>query len=274
MASRGLLQAVLMYGLMPLTFLCTDAIQNPTSPSPRSYNSETTVRGLPVHRVPLRHPSSSSPYCLAVSSTSNLPLGCNFLATQVWPSARVAARALQEYSTLPPPGAAAKTSMTICELGCGPGLPSLTAAAERHNVVATDVDELALQLVQAAAEEQGLSDRIITRKLDLVEFDRTGWEGEDEWMKVVDLFVMSDVFESEAVAIGAARFTKRAQSVSSNCRVWVFAQTDRAQREVYLKELQRMCPRDRSLGWSTYDQYNPEDRLWLCDLDETRVDYG
>ena len=42
------------------------------------------------------------------------------------------------------------------------GLPSLTAA-ERHNVVATDVDELALELVQAAADEQGLTDMVLTR---------------------------------------------------------------------------------------------------------------
>jgi hypothetical protein len=268
MALKGLIEALVMYGLS-LTVIHADAIQNPTSPSSRSHFE---VRGMPVHRVPLRQSSSSSPYCLAVSTTSNLPLGCNFLATQVWPSARVAARALQQYSTLTTSGAIAKTSMTICELGCGPGLPSLTAAAECHNVVATDVDELALELVQAAADEQGLGHRITTRKVDLVNCASTGWE--DDWMKSVDLFVMSDVFESKAVAIGAAKFTKKVLSTSTTSRVWVFAQTDRAQREVYRNELRRMYLRERYIGWSTYDEYNPEDRLWLCDLDETRVNYG
>jgi predicted nicotinamide N-methyase len=257
--------------------LVLEALQPPTRPSSRPSSpitDTTTVRGLPVHRVPLRQSSPSSPYCLAVSSIANLPPKCNFLATQVWPSARVAARALEQHAPNVAPSAVADAALTVCELGCGPGLPSLTAATLRHNVVATDVEELALDLVRAAATEQGVGDRIVTRKVDLVDMGSTCWEDDDDWIKAVDLFVMSDVFECEAVAIGAARLTQKVLSSSSRNKVWVFAQSDRAQREVYLKELKRIFPSSASLGWCTYDQYNPQDRLWLCDLDETRVDYG
>lgn len=320
----------------------------------------TTVRGLPVHRVPLerrrRRPrqrqrkdpdqerdangdsildvhdddtlatntTDASPYALAVSSISDLPSQSNFLATQVWPSARVAARALQQYiPTLierwrstrlmdPLPMTATSTAtaifpIVVCELGCGPGLPSLTAAAtlaENNNhdnhkirVVATDVDDLALHLVQAAAKEQGLDQVVSTRSYDLI---TASWE--DDWMPNVDLWVMSDVFESASIAKGAAQLTHRILSSTTmvtttativdqgedtdtktedGIRVWVFAQSDRAQREVYLEELRRLSSTSSwggssssSLAWSPMESYDPNNRLWLCDLDETRVDYG
>lgn len=126
-------------------------------------------------------------------------------------------------------------------------------------------------------------------------------------IKDVDLFVMSDVFECEAVAVGAARLTQRVlswtegsqddidninnnidgtrQSFRKKTRMWVFAQTDRAQREVYLRELRNLSlplseeeTGDSSssplLEWSAPGSYNLDDLLWLCDVDETLVDYG
>ena len=77
------------------------------------------IQGVDVHRVQLRK-TDSSPYCFALSSIVDLSPSNNYLATQVWPSARVASFAVEEY--LDP-------SMVAAELGCGPGLPSLTAAA-------------------------------------------------------------------------------------------------------------------------------------------------
>ena len=226
------------------------------------------------------------PYCFAVSSILNLPPSCNFLATQVWPSARVAARALEACGesilNADDKVAAAATTTTICELGCGPGLPSLTAAAAAASkdwehlscrVIATDIDELALDLVMAAAEEQGLQSIISTRIYDLVaaEWDST-------WMDDVDLFVMSDVFETQAIAKGAAKLTQHVlDNANSSSTMWVFAQSDRAQRELYLQELQRLYPEDETVwsrGWVSVENYDVNSRLWLCDLDETKVKYG
>lgn len=167
-----------------------------------------------------------------------------------------------------------KIAMTfkVCELGCGPGLPSLTAAATMANcqVIATDIDVMALDLVTAAAIEQNLSDSVMTRTYDLIQAD---WD--HEWMNTVDLFVMSDVFESSAIALGAARLTKHVLNGDSDARVWVFAQSDRAQREVYLSELQRLFPDDSQIraGWTAFDSYHADNRLWLCNLEETAVNY-
>mmetsp|Transcript_36257 Transcript_36257/g.54122 ORF Transcript_36257/g.54122 Transcript_36257/m.54122 type:complete len:128 (+) Transcript_36257:154-537(+) len=96
------------------------------------------VDGVRVHKVPLMHPADKEtsvaavPFCLAVSSTLDLPTKINFLSTQVWPSARVAARCLLE-SSVP-------SEWSVCELGCGPGLPSLSAATICQSVTATDLD--------------------------------------------------------------------------------------------------------------------------------------
>jgi Lysine methyltransferase len=259
--------------LLPLIALGVSVIapclglQNPKPTSTQS------VQGLPVHRVLLRQSGtasvddSSSPYCFAVSSMSDLPPSSNFLATQVWPSARVAARALETYGL-----SLVNKQLTICELGCGPGLPSVTAASTLQcEVIATDIDDLALHLVAAAAAEQDIGDLVTTRKYDLIQAE---WEA--EWMDAVDLFVMSDVFESQDIAKGAARLTQRIMSDSQNSTLWVFAQSDRAQREVYLNELRGLLPSNLGVlnGWSAFDSYNPNERLWICDLDETKVNYG
>jgi hypothetical protein len=282
------------------------ALQQQPSPSRKS---APTVQGLPVHRAPLRWQQQQqdelSPYCFALSSILDLPVKSNILATQVWPSARVAAMTLEECirsnlgSLVDDGGTEGTNKFTICELGCGPGLPSLTAAvacASRNatvdvRVIATDIDEFALDLVNAAAKEQGLDHIVSTRPLDLIQAGDEDWTGsENAWLKRVDLFVMSDVFEVNAVAVGAARFTQRVLSWPENDRdngaresrrkrMWVFAQTDRAQREVFLQELQNLSSAQNdnsnpSLEWKSPASCNLKDRLWLCDVDETEVDYG
>ncbi len=294
-------------------------------PPPQSAKEIPTVRGLTIHRVPLRRQQQihredeSSPYCFALSSMLDLPTQSNILATQVWPSARVAAMTLEERiltngsKFCSPIDARAeverKNRFTICEVGCGPGLPSLTAAAVAaasltekidFQVIATDVDDFALDLVKAAAKEQDLERIVSTRRLDLIQCGKEEWMEEDnKWLDDVDLFVMSDVFESNAVAVGAARFVKRVLCWGENGvmkkknemhlkrkRVWVFAQTDRTQREVFLEELQELSielPQNvkddsdsssQQLKWTTSEYYDLEDRLWLCDVDETVVNYG
>mmetsp|Transcript_6694 Transcript_6694/g.18176 ORF Transcript_6694/g.18176 Transcript_6694/m.18176 type:complete len:331 (+) Transcript_6694:58-1050(+) len=218
-----------------------------------------------------------TPFCYAVSSIMDLPSATNFLATQVWPSARVAAESIERY---------ADRAWTICELGCGPGLPSIASARLGHAaVIATDLDAFCLRLVQRAAQDQRLI--VQTRRVDLT------WEVDEfvtntqEWCDTVDLFVLSDVFENHAVATGAARITAHLLSQQQNSqegaksdkhgdrpKVWVFAQSDRAQREVFLQEM-RMLLCDDTLAWSPMlDGPGRQGNLWLCDLEELQVRYS
>jgi hypothetical protein len=217
------------------------------------------VSGVKVHQVPLRRTGAASPYCLAVSSPMDIidRPGTNFLATQVWPSARTAAICLERY--LDP-------VWTVCEFGCGPGLPSLTAAfAGAKKVYATDLDTFALGLVTKAAQDQNLSERVEALPFDLI-------NGELDDVPKADLYVFSDVFESATVAKGAARISERVLQQGSS--IWVFAQSDRAQREVYLQEM-KIILQDSSLTWQPTGESSPEHgKLWLCDIDETTVNYG
>ena len=53
-------------------------------------------------------------------------------------------------------------------------------------------------------------------------------------------------------------------------RVWVFAQSDRAQREVFLEEMNK---KHQALCWQPVDSCQMLDRLWLCDVDEIAAIY-
>jgi predicted nicotinamide N-methyase len=219
-----------------------------------------TVQGIACHAVHLQHNNEDSPFCLAASSAMDLmqlqpPL--NFLASQVWPSARVAAQALQIHM---------RPHLRVCELGCGPGLPSLTAAQlGAPRVVATDLDPFALQLVEAASQAQGWQDRVVTQPLDLMSANQDA-------IPPADLYLFSDVFESARVARGAAEVSRLVLEQSDEAKIWVFAQSDRACREDYLREM-RTILKDPSLNWIPLEEYDDNQRLFLCDLDETKVSY-
>ena len=193
---------------------------------------------------------------LVSSSHSGAAPKPNFLATQVWPSARAAAALIEKH---------ADPLWTVCEFGCGPGLPALTAAKMgAEKVYATDLDEFALELVRASACRQGLSERIQTKVFDLV-------NGGDCFPRA-DLYILSDVFESSMVAQGAADVSQKALLLGA--RVWVFAQSDRVQREVYLREMKSGLG-EPSLAWiQPRDGPPAQSKLWLCEIDEISVNYG
>jgi Lysine methyltransferase len=280
---------------------------------PLQKQSYMTVQGRAVHRVPLHHQGVQSPYTFAVShgvggmdsncnshnndepTTIQVVTPYNFLATQVWPSARFAARVIEQYlSQHLLVDMAGTNPIILCEFGCGPGLPSLTAATLYHNchVIATDIDVLALELVRQAAMAQNVSDRVTTQLFDLTNTCTNR-------IPVADIYIFSDVFESSLVAKGAANITLRILKEFTNSTIWVLAQSDRAQREIYIKELQQQL-QDPTLTWSQHDSQPPvphhmltshnhdrnnsmmihntdqtwKDRLWLCNIDETQVFYG
>ncbi len=222
------------------------------------------VEGLRVDKASLRPKDPASAYAFVLSSAMDL-MGddknysrVNFLATQVWPSARVAAWQIERHASM-------INAQSFCELGCGPGLPSITAAnIGIPQVWATDIDEYALSLVRAAAEEQGLV--VKTRTVDLLSvYD----------LPDCDLYVLSDVFESAAVARGAARICEGL--LRKKKAVWVFAQSDRVQREVFLREMKQRLGED-AMEWSPVEKgptaaAKSQPNFWLADINETEVNY-
>lgn len=212
--------------------------------------STTSVSNIPVHMVPLRRNDATSPYCYAVSSITNLQPHNNFLATQVWPAARAAAAFVEK--NLP------SRDLVVCELGCGPGLPSLAAATlVNKHVIATDLDALALELVEAAASDQKLDVKVA--KVDLC----------GDFLPPADLYVLSDVFESATVAAGAAQLL---HTKASDQIVWVFCQSDRAQRETFSSELRNL--RGDDIDWIALQDYDPSERICLFNIEESAVSYG
>jgi hypothetical protein len=240
--------------------------------NPKFLPSNPNIRLLPV---PLRRLDPTSPWCYCASISPSLveddndttspvfPPGTNFLAIQVWPSSRTASFVLEKYCN---------PKWTVCELGCGPGLPSLTAASVGARVIATDVDQMALQMVQFAALEQGwTNERVVTRVFDLTKRNQ---------LPDADLYVLSDVFESSAVAKGAAWHVKTLLDINNDVsaetkevRFWVFAQSDRAQREVFLNSLRELDSFSH-LEWNTNHEPDVDSRIWLFDLNEMGVQYN
>jgi len=278
---------------------------------------------LAVHPVRLRPQQLNSPFCYALtvdptfSSTvktksSFLPYDSsyNFLATQVWPASRVAASVLQSYflsllqsnktiiASHPPITKTPTESSnithiypcTVCEFGCGPGLPSLTIAKVVHDallndnnkhshdtlapppihVVATDIDPMALQLVSQAAKDQNLTSKFISTE----RFDLLSQPGEVS-IPQANLYILCDVFESKHVIQGAARiihsilYQQPTSSLVSppdllhKRQVWIFCQSDRIQKETFIEEFHNVCRQYKeSLFYHPQQEVEDDDDNW------------
>jgi len=255
-------------------------------------SSTHNLSGIKLHSVPLRRSDPKSPWCYAATvdpstTATNLPRS-NFLATQVWPSARVAASTIERCAN----SHLFQSDWTVCEWGCGPALPSLTLAKLGlvQTVIATDVDVFCLQMAKCAADAQDLKSDFRTHVLDLILMGDAHDTTTGSDIKA-DLYIMSDIFESSHVAIAAAKMTERV--LEEGAIVWCFAQSDRANREVYLKELRKLllkkdshCGDLTNLKWRQlhdddhfFDTIGKEqgsifDRLILWDINEETVDYA
>eukprot|EP00929_Paragymnodinium_shiwhaense_P088062 TRINITY_DN48273_c0_g1_i1.p1 TRINITY_DN48273_c0_g1~~TRINITY_DN48273_c0_g1_i1.p1 ORF type:complete len:386 (+),score=94.38 TRINITY_DN48273_c0_g1_i1:206-1363(+) len=92
----------------------------------------------------------------------------------IWPAAWIAAEQVLALCTARKEAVAAGTAdasrpLRILEIGCGLGLPSLLALAEGAEVVATDLEKLPLDLLEAAAEAQDLPGKLETFELDVLD---------------------------------------------------------------------------------------------------------
>ena len=125
-----------------------------------------------------------------------------------------------------------------------------------------------------------LSSIIQTRIFDIV-------HGSNEDIPNAYLYIFSDVFESNTVAMNAAKLTSYILTTNEKASVWVFCQSDRSQRDAYFKELRAQHNNGilNDLRWEIpeksllvpLDDRNNDGRykrLWLCEIDEGMVIYN
>ena len=91
------------------------------------------------------------------------------------------------------------TGVSVIELGCGLGVPSLAAARAGATVLATDADPEALQLLRANAEHSGL--KLRTQALE--------WEHAPESLERFDLVLAADVLYERSSVATLARLMSR-----------------------------------------------------------------
>ena len=144
-----------------------------------------TVAGLAVRRVlPL---DDGSPWIyeadLLASSSASPALGSHdALASTFWPASAPLARLLQKM-----PGI---EGSLVLELGCGTGLCSLVAASQgAAEVLATDIEPVALRLTEAAREAQLLAFPGLSA-LRTASFDMFS----DDTLPASDVMIVSDLF--------------------------------------------------------------------------------
>ena len=174
----------------------------------------TTIRGHAVRRVD--GVNGLYVYAVAYGGGSD-GAKHDALATQLWPSARIAAELV---------AAAAPASMV--EVGCGLALPSLAAARAGVRVLATDRDAIALDFVSAAAADQGLD--VSTQLFDV--------EDESSPLPPGDLVVLADVFVTDPVAEACAARCEEALRRGSDVLV---VAAERSTRDAFLRALGRGC---------------------------------
>ena len=119
-------------------------------------------------------------------------------AARLWPSAYAATAVLLR--RLAGSGASARS---VCEIGCGPGLPSLAAlAAGARAVTATDWSPLALALVAHAARgfQPARAPRLLTAQLDVFSTDAAASE-----LLRCDYLVAADMLYDPATAEAVGR---------------------------------------------------------------------
>ena len=172
----------------------------------------TTIRGHAVRRVD----GVNGLYVYAVAyggGSDGAPHDA--LATQLWPSARIAAEIV-----------AAAAPASVVEIGCGLAWPSLAAARAGIRALATDRDSIALDFVSAAAEDQNID--IATRVFDV--------EDATTALPPGDLVVLADVFVTDPVAEACAARCEEALRRGSDVLVVAAA---RSTRDAFLRALGR-----------------------------------
>lgn len=261
--------------------ICNDAlcvvdammIQVPI-PGSVKVNIITEVNGVIVNKRPLHRNNNNNniihhdddeinPFCYTACSSSTLSKDTNFLATQVWSSGQIASLILQYNFDL----LFNQHIRSICEFGCGPGLPSLTAATlfqkyttrennnkhQQPNVYATDIDSFALDLVKAAAIEQNLNHIIEAQLYDITTSPLETTTNNN--IPDCDLYILCDIFESSYIARQAAITIHHL--LLRNKYIWIFCQSDRCQKDAFINELQNLQHKQRMIDNNANNNNDP-----------------
>mmetsp|Transcript_2445 Transcript_2445/g.4528 ORF Transcript_2445/g.4528 Transcript_2445/m.4528 type:complete len:348 (+) Transcript_2445:74-1117(+) len=156
----------------------------------------------------------------------------------VWPAAWVAAERVISICR------ARQKPPRLLEIGCGSGLPSICALAAGADVVATDVEELPLSLLKAAAEYQTLPGQLCTRKMDVLAaagFNKTSWGGRTSYPsdEAFDVIVCSDCLYKHDVAQAIGNIIGKALLLRPTTLV-VVTDADRRGSQEFLDELDKV----------------------------------
>ena len=188
------------------------------------------------------------------------------LASCHWPAALPLARALSRSQLF-------LKGKLVVEIGCGTGICSIAAAAVGADVLATDIDKLALQMTAAAAAVQGIPIRTAT-------FDAARVESP---LPACDVLILSDLFVTNGLARTMA--CRVAEALAAKLLV-VVVDPGRSSRGSFLDELERrgvshsgfQQPDELSVslaldtcsckGAGGDGERGPQQRLWLLDTDE------
>lgn len=166
----------------------------------------------------------------AVERFDDNPLDADPYGMAVWPAGQVLAQAASAY------GLEARQKgkpLTALELGCGCGLASLTLLSLQCSVIASDFQQLPLQLLQEAARRQGFEKRLKVQKFDLCDASAR--------LPEADLVMASDVLYERQTAEAMARRVDEALERGSRVLV---ADIGRPNRKVFLSTLQDLRPEE------------------------------
>ena len=134
---------------------------------PQGPHHDLAIRRTDVSLEGLRHPVATLEAARVDDVLDAVTEEDHVYAARLWPSSFVAARTLLRHL-------ATEREAVVCEIGCGPGLPSLAAlAAGARSVIAVDMSPLALSLVSHAARsyQPSRAPRLTTVQRDLLQQD-------------------------------------------------------------------------------------------------------
>lgn len=146
----------------------------------------------------------------------------------LWPAAQVLAQAVASHVAAASNDPGDARPLHIIELGAGCGLATLTALKLGADVLATDFRQAPLQLLEAAAHQQGLGARLRTQLFDICDASP---------LPKADLLIASDVLYERRTAEGLARRVAEARRRGTKVLV---SDTGRPGRSAFVAELRRL----------------------------------
>ena len=165
---------------------------------PQGPHHDLALRRTDVSFEGLRHPVATLEAARVDDVLETVIDEDHVYAARLWPSSFVAARTLLRHLET-------EREAVVCEIGCGPGLPSLAAlAAGARSVIAVDMSPLALGLVSHAARSYQP-----TRAPRLTTVQRNLLQSDGETPVHCDYLVVADLLYDLPTAQAVGRYVGR-----------------------------------------------------------------